>query len=293
MATVDTQPKEADGWAAPESVARKRTRRWPLVVALIAVVGALSYVPGRYLFRKHPGPQAVETAVRRLRTYPPAAAGEGDRYRFPARGVYELRGAGSERISFPPNSQRDGVVMPATVRYLPGGCWQWHVDYNVAHSEDYRFCPRGGELVLDGNGNSQSWDFGVAKVKNVAQFSCDPAPLVLPEVPQPGFTWTQVCKGTNSAVTGPTLTSATTRVVGNESLTVDGAAVRAIHLSQQTSVAGAQTGSVVEDWWHDAATGLPLRMERNIRLDSASPLGGTITYTESGHWQVVSLRPRT
>ena len=70
------------------------------------------------------------------------------RYALPAEGVYALNGQGTERISFPPNSHPDGAVMPATITYLADGCWRWHIDYNVAHWEEYDFCPRGGRLLL-------------------------------------------------------------------------------------------------------------------------------------------------
>ena len=273
----------------------RRRRRWLIVVAVIgAVLVTFAGVAiGRYAFRAHPGPKAVEAAVDRFRTLPTHAPPTDVRYPFPAAGVYELEGQGSERISFPSNSQRDGRLMPATLSYGADGCWVWHVDYNVAHAEDYQFCPRGDVLALAGSGNTQTWNFGFAKVMNVAHFTCEPPATVLSNDPQPSETYSRVCSGTNSAISGLTTTTTTTRIVGRENLLIGGVAHPAIHQQQQTAITGGQTGAETADWWLSPTNGLPLRMERHIRLDTRSPLGGTITYTEEGFWQLRNLEPQT
>jgi hypothetical protein len=281
--------------AAQPQRRRGRRRRWLIVVAAIgAVVIAVAGVNiGRYAFREHPGPKAVESALQRFRALPAPAAPTGERYRFPPPGVYELVGEGSEHISFPPNSQKDGSVMPATVSYRADGCWVWRVDYNVAHWEDFQFCPRGGQLILAGNSNSQTWDFGVAKITNLATFTCDQPATVLSEQPRTTQTYERTCSGGNSAISGPTNTSTVTHIIGPETVTIGGTAHATIHERQDATITGVQTGAESSDWWLAPNTGLPLRMERHIKLDSSSPLGGTITYTEDGSWQMRTLEPST
>lgn len=285
----------ADPAEALEPRPPHRRRLWLLVtgviVAVLVAAGAATF--GRYVFRDRPGPQAIETALRHYRALPSPPPVTGERYRFPSPGVYEVEGQGSERVSFPPNSQRDGSVMPGTVSYQADGCWVWRLDYNVAHSEDYEFCPRNSELTLAGSGNTQTWDFGVAKISNRARFTCEPPATVLLADPRPGQTYTRVCTGTSTAIQGQTTTTTTTRIIGVEELSIGGTKRAAIHQRQESIVSGAQTGSETADWWQAATTGLPLRMERHIRIDSRSPLGGTITYTEDGSWQMRTLEPQT
>ena len=76
--------------------------------------------------------------------------------------------------------------MPVTITYLADGCWRWHIDYNVAHWEEYDFCPSDGRLLLAGNRDSQSWDFGDIKVSNLGRFTCRSGSVVLPKAPSPG-----------------------------------------------------------------------------------------------------------
>ena len=289
-----SKPSAAEATDAPQP--RRRHRRqwlWALAIVGAVIVALTGVIAARYAFREHPGPKAVESAVQRFRTLPANPPVTGVRYPSPPAGVYELQGRGSEHISFPPNSQQDGSVMPATVTHEPDGCWLWRVDYNVAHSEEYQFCPRAVQLVLGGSGNTQTWDFGLAKVKNVAQFTCEPPATVLSADPRPGETYVRVCTGTSTAMQGQTTTTTTTRIVGTGDIVIGGVKRVAVHQVQQTSITGVQTGSETAEWWQAATTGLPLRMERHIKLESSSPLGGTITYTEDGSWQMATLQPRT
>jgi hypothetical protein len=208
----------------------------------------------------------------------------------PAAGVYELHGQGSEHISFPPNSQGDGAVMPASVVGLARGCWRWHVDYNVAHWEEYDFCPTGAGLVQVANRNGQVWDFGTVKVKNSAEFSCQPPLAILRPLPVAGQTVDQACTGTNTAVSGSTTASGPVTVIGVQTLSVGGTAVTTVHELEETVLRGSQRGKATEDWWFDVRTGLPVRMERHINLATSSPLGA-INYDENGWWQLASTTP--
>ncbi len=261
-----------------------------LLVVLVLAAG--SFVFARYELRSHPGAKPMGDALNAFRSSPTAPKGKGAGLRAPAAGVYRLEGQGGEKISFPPNSQEDGAVMPASVVPLADGCWRWHVDYNVAHWEEYDFCPQGAQLVMVANRNSQAWDFGVVAVKNLAQYSCDTTSVVLPVKPVTGQTFLQSCSGSNSATPGVSNLSTQVRIVEINTLSIDGVATSTVHEVLRITVSGAQKGTGTEDWWYVANTGLPVRMVRQIKVGSPSPVG-TVTYTEAGMWQMTSLQPQT
>jgi hypothetical protein len=271
------------------TIGRHRVRFIVLSIAVLVLVGT-SYAFVSYALRSHPGAKSLHSAVRQFRSDGRAPITTELRYAPPSQGVYELKGVGSERISFPPNSETDASIMPATVTYLTGDCWRWHLDYNVAHWEEYTFCPTPQELLQRGNRNFQSWDFGVLTVTNLATFNCPKATAVLPSTPAPGQLLTWTCTGTNSAMSGKTIAKVSTRVVGMPAVVIGHKTVDTIHEVQTTTLSGGQVGTVVENWWFLASSGLPVRVGREIKIVTASPLG-KITYTESGTWTMTSLRP--
>jgi hypothetical protein len=165
------------------------------------------------------------------------------------------------------------------------------VDYNVAHWEEYDFCSSGGQVLLQANRNSQAWDFGTLKVVNLARFIC-PAATVLPRGPVPGQALSWSCTGTNTAVAGQSISTTAARIIATDSLRIGRTVVPVVHQRQQTRLSGGQGGMVSEDWWFEAKSGLPLRMERRITITSSSPVGA-ITYDEDGFWQMTSMQPRT
>jgi len=260
--------------------------------AVVVVLGAVGFVAVRYVFREHPGPKSLNAAVKAFTGKGSITTGGNVSYDPPAQGVYVLNGQGTERISFPPNSQRDGAVMPASVRYLTDGCWRWHVDYNIAHWVEYDFCPRGRQLLLVSSRNSQSWDFGTLKINNLALLTCPSTSVVLPGDPKSGQVLGWSCVGTNTATPGRTIEATNARIVGMDTLWIRGAAVPTVHELQQVTVTGGQRGTDTENWWFIATSGLPVRVERHITIMSSSPIG-TVTYDETGSWQMASLQPRT
>jgi hypothetical protein len=281
------------GSAGPIVGGPTRRRPWAravLGVVLLTVVAVMGTTYGRYLLRSRPGPRSMASALKSFRAVPAITSPVSLGLPAPDPGVYELHGQGAEHISFPPNSQGDGAIMPASVVGLAHGCWRWHVDYNVAHWEEYDFCPSGTGLVQVANRNWQAWDFGTVKVKNSAAFSCQPPLLILRAVPVVGQVVDQTCTGTNTAVSGLTTASGPVTVIGVQSLSVGGIAVTTVHELEQTELRGSQKGKAIEDWWFDVRTGLPVRMERHIHLATPSPLGA-INYDESGWWQLASMTP--
>jgi hypothetical protein len=273
----------------------KPRHHW-LRIALLTVVGLVILAGGytvlRYAFRSHPGAKSIDAAVDDLRASSSLDTSNPTGFVRPAPGIYTAAGEGSEHISSPPNSQDDGALMPITVRYLPDGCWNWHIDYNSAHWHEFDYCPKGTELLLVAQRNFQSWDFGAMKVDNLGPYTCDPPAPIVVEDPQPGQTFEHHCTGENSAAPGPSTSAGPSTIVGTETLDIGGVQVPAIHQTRAQQMTGAQVGDVTEDWWFAADNGLPLRAKRRYKLDTQSVIG-RITYTEQGSWQLTSLEPRT
>ena len=263
--------------------------RWAaLGIAGLVVVGAAS-VLGAYAFRSHPGPRSVGSAVDQYRR---STSSSATGFVWPASGVYVARGSGTEAISVPPDRHDDGPTMPISVLHLANGCWRWRIDYNTAHWHQYDYCPKGGQLLLTAQRNSLSWDFGLTRVTNLADYTCTPpAPIVVTD-PRPGSTFTHHCSGTNSAVKGPSVAVGPARILGRETLTIGTRRVAALHQARVEQMSGEQKGTLREEWWFEARTGLPLAASRTYRLVTASPIG-SITYTETGSWHLTSLVPKT
>ena len=260
--------------------------------AVAIVLGGSCFVAIRYVFREHPGPKSLSVATKAFKGRASISTGWKLAYDPPAEGVYALKGQGTEAISLPPLSQRDGAVMPASVTYLANGCWQWHVDYNVAHWEEYDFCPDATQLLLASDRNSQSWDFGAITVNNLARFTCPPLTVVIPEHPKPAQTLEWSCTGSNTAAPGRSSAATTARIEGTATLRIRDSIVPTVHELQRIALTGGQKGTIIEDWWFAANSGLPVRMDRHITIRTNSPIG-TITYREVGSWQITSLQPQT
>lgn len=279
----------ARGPAAPE---RGRIRWHIVVIAVIGVVligSAVVVVP--YFFRAHPGAKSVKSVVKGFKAGSSSAVARNLAYEPPAQGVYTLKGYGAEQIVFPPNSQNDGAVMPASVTYVAHGCWRWRVDYNVAHWEVYDFCPTVTELLEGEEANSQSWDFGTIKINNLARFTCGSDAVVLPEHPTAGQTLKWFCTGSNTSVSGRTLQRIVIHILGTHDLRIGTSDIPTVQEVQDLTLSGAQHGTVKENWWFSARSGLPVRMNRQITVLSSSPVG-TVTYHENGSWKMESLQPR-
>jgi len=272
-----------------------RGRRWQYaLIGLLTMVGLVIGVMAtgvvRYELRSHPGAKSVSSAVSSFRHS--GSSSLDPLHAVPAAGVYTLRGQGGERISFPPNSQKDGATMPATVTHLSNGCWRWHLDYNAAHAEEYVFCPTEAGLTQSTNVNIQHWDYGAFKVSNIAIMTCPAGSVVLPSAPSTGQKLTWSCSETSTAISGLSQSTTKAHIVGVEPLRIGSATVETAHEVQETTLSGTQTGTVTENWWFDVTNGLPVRIDREIMVHTASPLGA-ITYTESGSWQMASLTPHT
>ncbi len=288
------QPDPTSRLDEPEAAIPTPTWRrhpWLLVVGLLVgliVLGA--GIPAlRYLLRSHPGAKSVSSAVQQYRTSTSDAPAS---FLGPRPGVYQAEGSGTEQISFPPNSQQDGSVMPITVTALAKGCWRWRIDYNTAHWHEYDFCPDKGALLLVAQRNFQRWDFGTLDITNLGRYTCSPPAPVVVTGTHTGEAFEHHCTGTNSASPGNSDVDGPATILGTATLDIGGQRVQAVRQSRLEHLTGSQQGTVTEEWWFDAGTGLPLRAERHYTITSPSPIGN-VDYHETGSWQLVSMQPAT
>lgn len=268
--------------------------RWRIIVLAVvaAILVGIGVVVVPYFFRAHPGAVSVTTVAKGFKGHKPSKVSRKVAYPPPAQGVYVLKGEGSEQIVFPPNSQRDGSTMPATVTYVSKGCWRWRVDYNIAHWEAYNFCPNATDLLEGVEVNWQSWDYGTIKVTNLEQVVCVKQAVVLPSRPKAGQTFKWPCTGTNTSVSGTTVQRIVVHIIGAQDLRIGRTKVATVHEVQDVTLSGVQHGTVTENWWFSATSGLPVRMNRKITINSSSPLGA-VTYHEKGSWQMTSVHPQS
>jgi hypothetical protein len=265
-------------------------RRWLVVVGIVVAVVAAALATFAYLWT-HSGarPVSVDEARRRFRS-DTADADAAARF-TPAEGVYAYTGSGSESLSSPPKSQGEGPGMPGTVIHVGRDCWKLRLDYSSNHWREWKFCVRDDALTEVANRVFQRWDFVVSTIENHTVMTCAPPSVVLVADPRPGSVWPASCSGTNSQISGLTVSSGTHRYVGREPVTVGTASVDAFHFRDERTVSGAQSGTETFDFWL-AADGLPLKGRQRIQVDSDSPIG-QVTYTQEGEFSLVRRSPRT
>jgi len=290
---MDSEPDTGIEDAAGPSADGVPTRSHRLRNVLLVVVGVitvfLGVVVGSYLFRPQPGARSISAAAGAFAATTTTAA-TPRAFALPPAGVYRAIGTGFERISSPPNTIHDSAVMPVSVSYLAGGCWRWHLDYNTAHWHEYDFCPLDGRLLLEGQRNSLTWDFGLTSVTNLARFSCDPPSPIVVESPKPGEVFDHRCSGTNTAVSGTSSAAGPAAIVRVRDVRVGNRSVQAIEMTRHQTMSGGQSGTLVETWWFATTTGMPLAGSRTYHLTTSSPIG-SIAYTEIGSWHLQSMVP--
>ena len=208
----------------------------------------------------------------------------------PPAGVYVYRGSGSEHLSLPPKTQKQGPQMPGTVTQSANGCWTFRIDYSSQHWQTWNYCPRDGGLVEAGGQTFERWDFVFVKYDSTSTFTCSSSVTIRAHM-QPGDSWQQSCRGTSTGVKGVGLTSGPYTFVGPEVLTIGGKRVPAYHFRQLRTLSGSQTGSQRTDQWFAQSDGLPLRNVREQTVRTHTVVGSS-TYTERGSFELTSLVPQ-
>ena len=207
----------------------------------------------------------------------------------PAAGVYEFTGSGTEELSLPPLSQDQGPTIPATVEHGAAGCWSIRFDYSTNHWQTWSYCVRGTDLVEVGGLTWQRWMVGATAITNLTTSTCDDAP-VLPAEREADQEWTARCTSTNEAVSGEAVSEGPYRFVGEETVAVGGVDVVTAHFVREREMSGAQEGTERSEVWFAVESGLPVRNEREIAVETDTPVGAS-TYTERGEFRLTGLDP--
>jgi hypothetical protein len=268
-------------------------RRWLVAAVVVGGIAMLSVagLVAVFVVREDPGAKPLGDALDEFRGTESTELPTVSITRPPA-GVYTAVGEGREALSFPPLSQQDGDLMPITVTYTSDKCWTFAINFNDAHRQAWDYCAGDveGSIFEHGSSTLQRWDLGAMTISNSTTFSCDPPALMLSVDAAPDRTWTHSCGGTNSEIPGTTRSEGPYRLVGVETVVIDGTDVASHHYSQTRRLSGSQTGEQSTELWVAIDTGLPLRSERTVSVQSSSPVGN-ITYTEEGWWQLQSRVP--
>jgi len=268
-----------------EPARSRRHRRWPWVLgAVVLVVGA--GVLGFVLAANRARPVSLYQAESRLgngRLGTPGSA-------RPAPGVYQYTGSGSEQLSLPPLSQAEGPSLPGTVTLQGSNCWLFRIDYSTHHWQTWNYCRHGNDLWEAGGQTWQLWSIGPVNVTNLSSFKCAPGTMALPVDATPGEQWQSRCTGTNTSVSGTTTSAGPYKFIGLDTIRVGRTSVTAARFLRLRTDSGAQKGTERSEVWFSTSTGLPLRVQQQIKLTTATPFG-TSTYTQNGVFTLASLTP--
>jgi hypothetical protein len=265
---------------------RRHHRRWPWIVGAVAVIllaPALVFV----LTGDTAHEVSLGQALQRLGGQGGGAA--GDR---PAPGVYEYRGSGTESLSVPPITQREGPLMPGTVTLQGANCWVLRIDYSTHHWQTYDYCRHVADTWEAGG---QTWDLvaiGPINVTNLATLTCVPGTMLLPANAVPGQEWHGRCSGTSTAVSGTVVSAGPYRYLGPATVSVGGRQVQTVKFLRLRTDSGPQVGTERTELWLDPATGLPVRLRQSITVHTKTPFGNS-DYTQSGDLALVSMTARS
>lgn len=234
-------------------------------------------------------PASTSDAVRRFRREA-GVPGDAGLLR-PAPGVYRYDATGHERLSLLGVDQPWGSVAPASVVRERDGCWTWRIEYNSAHWQEQRFCPRGDRLLETGGSTYQRIDLGTFSVDEHVDFTCDPPGVALRLEAEPGGSWTQSCTG-RSRERGTVVTSAgRNEFVGVERVQVGQDRVAALHYRITRTLSGDQTGAERYDRWYAVTDAMVLRHRGTVRVSSPSPIGDVV-FTQSGDLRLADQVPQ-
>lgn len=279
--TVTAGPPALDQGSPPP--AHRRHRRWPWITVGVVFV-AVAALAAVFLFT---GSSAKQVSLNQARSRLPAGQGAGPLGSRPSPGVYEYQGSGTDRLTLPPKTQPQGPSMPVTVTLRGADCWTFRVDFSTHHWQSWDFCRRGTDVRETGGQVWQLWPLGPMSLTNSTTVVCSPEALILPAQPVSDQTWTAHCSATSSAVKGKMEASAVYRYLGRTTVTVDGAAVPAEHISITQTDQGSQTGTERYEMWIQPQSGLILRLDQDLQVDTPTPLGPS-TYTQKGTLSLAS-----
>ena len=267
---------------------RRRHHRWPWIVgALVLLVAVGTGVI--WLTSSQARPVTLRQAETQLGGGAADSTGAPGATR-PAPGVYQYMGSGTEKLSLPPLSQAEGPSMPGTVTLRGSNCFVFRIDYSTHHWQTWKYCLHNGDLWEAGGQSWQLWSIGPLKVTNLSSFTCVPRSMALPAQASLDKWWVSSCTGTNTSVKGQTVSTGPYRFKGFTTMSVGSTPVQAADFLRLRTDSGAQRGTERSEVWFSTSTGLPLRVQQDIKVTSPTPFG-TSTYTQVGVFVLKSLVP--
>ncbi|MGZ4715181.1 MAG: hypothetical protein ACXWCB_00620 [Acidimicrobiales bacterium] len=288
-----TEGEEAQGSGVPlqvdEGVRPRHRRRWLIAAAVLAVVLVAA---GWLVWAAVHGGQVhqveVQDAVDRYRAGNTGATGDASQM-GPAPGVYQFSGSGTEKLSLQTTQRQMGPSMPVTLTRDGDECWWFRIEYHDDHWQSWHYCFQEGQLLDLGGQVHQRFDFGAFNFDSDSTSVCEPPSVVLPARLVTDDTWTQACTVGEGDGASPQEGPAT--YLGEEVVPVGGAQVRTYHLRWERTFTGGQSGHSENETWFAMDTLMPVRNVWSTKVDTASPVGGTVTYDEQGTWQLDVLAP--
>jgi hypothetical protein len=204
----------------------------------------------------------------------PAANGpDAGVYLYATQGYEDTNALGGARHDYPAES-------PVTVQQ--SGCgWSERWQPLDQRWDEWTLCPSSGGVY----GSHFTTFHEFFKKTQQQDLDCSPSNFFAPVDAHAGQSWWASCSGSPGTVQG------TTSVVGFETLTIGGTAVRSLHIHFDLQFSGSNRGRGLQDRWQDATTGLLLKLVTDLDLQSSSPFGD-VHYGEHYHLDLSSLRPQ-
>ena len=94
----------------------------------------------------------------------------------------------------------------------------------------------------------------------------------------------------DSALGGAVTTELDVEYLAPREITVDKRRVAVERQRWTQKLVGERSGTLVEEWWFDRSSGMPVRASRRYQLETSTPIG-RVGYRETGSWSLASLDP--
>lgn len=284
---VDEEIDPSPG-ASPTEPPRPRRRVRRVLLGAVAGLALLVVIAGLWFFlgREQAAELSDDQAVGGFR------AGGGASVEVdggPAPGVYAATATGNESIGLPGFDEELGPNAPVTVTHDDDGCFTYRADFNNHHWRSWTFCRT--DSSTSALAQLDSWTARKAPGLDIATqstYTCDRPLPFLWDGAAAGDTRTGACTGTSDVDDLVTEDEGVLQVLGTDSLTIGGKRVEVVHVRTTDTFSGDQTGTEVGEWWLDAATGLPVKVHLEARLE-----GGPSTYSEELALELSTLTPAT
>jgi hypothetical protein len=253
-------------------------RIWALGMGVAVLIVAVAVGVWFFLLRS-PGTQVDLKQALRLYKQDQGSGGSSNS-KLPPPGVYQYRTSGGENLSvagisrsFP--SKTDIIVTDAQCATL-----EW--EPLKQHTEGMVECPSSNGALAIVSAPSYEEIAGTATTMDIR---CPANTYFVPSDPKVGEHWQSTCHATGQKVVY------SGSVVGFTTLTVGEQKVPSIHVREDLTFSGAQTGTNPNDYWVSLANGVVLRQRETVDVNQAAGPLGSVHYGEQMAIALTSLTP--